>query len=391
MNQAVAAARAGAAVALVGSLGDDNAGSVLRTVVVREGIDAGSLATVRGVPSGRALIGVDEAAENSIIVVAGANAHVDASTVPAARLALAQLETNLDAIVDGLRAAKAAGATTILNPAPADRVPDEVLGLCDVVVPNEHELELLGGIERLRSLGPSTVIVTRGAAGVDVVTSDGSAHVDAFPVTPVDTTGAGDAFCGALAARLAGGDTLDDAVRFAAAAGALATTRHGAVPSLPSAAEIEALLDGSPRRPAEGEGTVEREITDVTPVDAGSIARAYLDALSSGDPDRVSGLVTEDFVNEHTAALGSGCVGRDEYRRRLPGFFESFAELRYDVEQLLVDGCAAAVGYRMTATCADGPIDIRGAMLIETRDGLVARRVDYWDALTYLRQTGASA
>ena len=118
------------------------------------------------------------------------------------------------------------------------------------------------------------------------------------------------------------------------------------------------------------------------------VASEYVAAFATGDPDAVAALVTDDFVNDHTAALGGGCVGRDEYRRRLPGFLESFPGLRYDVEQVIADGTTVAVPYRMTATSDDHPIDLRGVMVIEVRDGLVAKCTDYWDALTYLRQIG---
>lgn len=118
------------------------------------------------------------------------------------------------------------------------------------------------------------------------------------------------------------------------------------------------------------------------------VAAAYLGAFASGDPDQVAALVADGFVNEHTSALGSGCVGREEYRRRLPGFLASFPALAYEVESLIVDGGRVAAMYRMTASPADGDIDIRGVMIIDVADGLVTRRVDYWDSLVYLRQTG---
>jgi ribokinase len=134
----------------------------------------------------------------------------------------------------------------VLNPAPAppDGLPDELLALCDIIVPNEHEVVLLGGIEQLLNRGVDTVVVTQGAAGVTVSDDAGTAPwtVEAFEVVPVDTTGAGDAFCGALSARLALGDDLAGAVRYAAAAGALATTVAGAVPSIPYAAAIAGLV-----------------------------------------------------------------------------------------------------------------------------------------------------
>jgi ribokinase len=159
---------------------------------------------------------------------------------------LAQLEVPTAAVVAALRAARAAGARTVLNPAPVpdDGLPDDLLAECDVVIPNEHELELLGGVDRLLHRGVGTVVVTRGAAGVLVADASTGRQwtVDAFDVEPVDTTGAGDAFCGAFVARLAAGDPLDVAVRYAAAAGAIATTVRGAVPSLPRHDAVVALL-----------------------------------------------------------------------------------------------------------------------------------------------------
>ncbi|CAN5389082.1 hypothetical protein BH23ACT3_BH23ACT3_21860 [soil metagenome] len=121
---------------------------------------------------------------------------------------------------------------------------------------------------------------------------------------------------------------------------------------------------------------------------AAEVAASYLAAFATGDPDEVARHVAADFVNEHTAALGSGCVGRDEYRRRLPGFLASFPGLAYEVEQLIADGDRVVASYRMTARPAEGPVNIRGVMVIEVADGLMVRRTDYWDSLTYLRQTG---
>jgi steroid delta-isomerase-like uncharacterized protein len=123
-------------------------------------------------------------------------------------------------------------------------------------------------------------------------------------------------------------------------------------------------------------------------VTAAAVARDYVESFASGDPDAIAAHVTDDFVNEHTAALGSGCVGRDEYRRRLPGFLATFSGLRYDVEDVVAQDERATVAYTMRATHDEHPITIRGVMRIEVRDGKVARRVDYWDALTFLEQTG---
>jgi ketosteroid isomerase-like protein len=123
-------------------------------------------------------------------------------------------------------------------------------------------------------------------------------------------------------------------------------------------------------------------------VTAAAVARSYVESFSSGDPDAIAAHVSDDFVNEHTAALGSGCVGRDEYRRRLPGFLATFEGLRYEVEDVIADGDRAAVAYEMHASHDGHPIAIRGVMRIDVRDGKVARRVDYWDALSFLKQTG---
>jgi steroid delta-isomerase-like uncharacterized protein len=121
---------------------------------------------------------------------------------------------------------------------------------------------------------------------------------------------------------------------------------------------------------------------------AAAVARSYVESFASGDPDAVAAHVTDDFVNEHTAALGSGCVGRDEYRSRLPGFLATFSGLRYEVEDVVAEGDRAMVPYTMHATHDGHAVTIRGVMRIEVRDGKVARRVDYWDALTFLKQVG---
>ena len=250
LNQAVAAARSGATVAMVGAVGDDDAGTRLRRLAQDEGIDVTSIVVVNA-PTGRALITVDADAENSIVVIAGANDLVVPGSVPVARVVIAQLEVPVDAVIAAFRSARATGARTILNPAPARPLADELVGLCDIVVPNEHELDLIGGVDMLLDRGVSWVVTTHGADGVTVAGRDDASRIDyrqgAFAVQPVDTTGAGDAFCGALAARLAAGDALDSAVRYAAAAGALATTIAGAVPSLPDAAAVRAVLESAER------------------------------------------------------------------------------------------------------------------------------------------------
>lgn len=246
LNQAVAAARAGASVAFVGAVGDDDAGRTLHSVAATEGIDVSGLSVADGVATGRAVITVDDSGENSIVVVPGANASAHVGDLPAATVVLAQLEIPVATVIAAFTVARTAGSRTVLNPAPVPvgGLPDELLSLCDILVPNEHEVELLGGVDELLASGVAAVVVTQGAAGVTVTEATDATtwSVEAFEVDPVDTTGAGDAFCGALAARLAAGADLRPAVRYAAAGGALATTAAGAVPSLPHAADIERLL-----------------------------------------------------------------------------------------------------------------------------------------------------
>lgn len=251
LNQAVAAGRARARTAFVGAVGDDGAGRHLLDVLSADHVDASAVRAVPDVPTGRAVIVVDHAGENSIVVVPGANAWLGTerarlpSQLPRARVLLVQLEIPLETVARAITDARAGGAVTVLNPAPAANVSHEVLAMCDIVVPNEHEVDLLGGASRLLDVGVGAVVITRGARGADVITPTSTVTVPPFPVDPVDTTGAGDAFCGWLAARLATGDPLADAVRWATAAGALATTARGAVPSLPSAVSVERLVSGA--------------------------------------------------------------------------------------------------------------------------------------------------
>ena len=249
-NQAIAAARAGARTAFIGAVGSDAAGDTLRSAFIGDAVDVSMLATVRE-PTGRALIGVSDDAENLIVVVPGANHalsvyHIDAAAalLANAKVVLVQLEVRL-AVVQ--RAVELAGRDTIvvLNPAPASELPDDVLRHVDVITPNEHEVALLGGAAALVARGVANVVVTQGARGALLVTRDGETRIEPFAVTPVDTTGAGDAFCGVLSARLAvagGLAGLPLALRAAAVAGALATRTAGAVPSLPAWAQVATAL-----------------------------------------------------------------------------------------------------------------------------------------------------
>jgi ribokinase len=242
LNQVVAAARSGARTAFVGAVGDDDAGRRLREVMRDDGIDASGCLTLPGVPTGRALIGVSDGGENSIIVVPGANALVTVDDLVSSAVVLAQLEVPVDVVINAFTVARARGAMTVLNPAPATDVDERLLSLCDVVVPNEHEVELLGGVSRLLAHGVRCVIVTEGRRGATLHSHECVVHVDTLSVDVVDTTGAGDTFCGTLAARLAFGDAMNDALPYASAAATLSTTRVGAVPSIPRRDEVVALL-----------------------------------------------------------------------------------------------------------------------------------------------------
>ena len=249
-NQAIAAARAGARTAFIGAVGSDAAGDTLRVAFRNDAVDTSMLVTVSE-PTGRALIGVSDDAENLIIVVPGANHalsidHIDAAAalLANAKVVLVQLEVRL-AVVQ--RAVELAGRDTIvvLNPAPASELPDDVLRHVDVITPNEHEAALLGGAAALVARGVPNVVVTQGARGALLVTRDGETRIEPFLVTPVDTTGAGDAFCGVLSARLAvagGLAGLPLALRAAAVAGAITTQTAGAVPSLPVWAQVAKVL-----------------------------------------------------------------------------------------------------------------------------------------------------
>lgn len=247
-NQAVAAARSGARTAMIGAVGDDAAGRTLVDVVASNGVDVTGIRFVAA-PTGRAIIGVDDRGENSIMVVPGANAALTASDIDAfgellrsARVVLMQLEVPLE-VIEAVCRHVATDTIVVLNPAPAAEVPGAVLERLDVAIPNEHELATLGGEHTLFASGVKRIVVTEGSRGARLMTApDAVERIDPWPVVPVDTTAAGDAFCGVFAAWLARGANWTDAAHAAAAAGALATTRPGAIPSLPTAGELTDLL-----------------------------------------------------------------------------------------------------------------------------------------------------
>ena len=262
-NQAVAAARLGRRVAMIGRVGDDDAGTTLREALASAGVDTASLQTTPGTPSGTALIAVGADGDNAIVVSPGANGRVGsgdvASAAPvlgAAAVVLLQLEVPIEAVAAAVRHAR---GTVVLNPAPAPAamLPAELLDGVDVLVPNQTELAVLAGHAGLSAIGevdPDTAValarglpvaaavVTLGAAGAMVVTPTDATHVPAPAVEPVDTTAAGDAFCGALADALVDGADLVRATAWAVRVGAAATLRPGAQPSLPTSTEVEQLL-----------------------------------------------------------------------------------------------------------------------------------------------------
>ncbi|MCW2940982.1 MAG: ribokinase [Actinomycetia bacterium] len=259
-NQAVAAALLGGRVGFLGRVGDDGNGEFLREALGRAGVDLGHLITTPG-PSGVAVITVGPDGDNSIIVSPGANGRLEPADVDEAGRLLAtaavvslQLEVLLPVVTSAARAAADAGARVVLNLSPPAPVPAELLTLCDPLVVNEHEAAfLLGGsvseaesdpgtvATALLERGPRSVVITLGAAGALTADATGITRAEAPKVEAVDTTGAGDAFTGALCLRLARGDDLAAAVKFAVRVGSAAVRRAGAQSSYPTAEELDAL------------------------------------------------------------------------------------------------------------------------------------------------------
>jgi len=227
-NAAIACARQGARVAVVARIGDDAFGRMALEVWKREGIDTTHIQTTREQPSGVAQILVYDDGDNSIAVAAGANAGLSISTIPDAKVVVSSCEVPLEATRTAFALARKAGATTVLNPAPARELPAELIALCDVLVPNETELALLPEVKRLFAAGVKAMVITLGARGCRLLRPNGtSLELPAHPVKVVDTVGAGDTFVGALAAALARGDALERALAWANAAGSWArNARH---------------------------------------------------------------------------------------------------------------------------------------------------------------------
>ncbi len=267
-NQAVAAARLGASARFFGRVGRDEFAAAVRGALTAHGLDAADLLEDYEAATSLALIMIGAGGENAIVQAPGANRTVGlvdveraSPTIAAAKAVLLQLEIPLETTLLAARRARRAGATTILDPAPAppDGLPGSVFMAVDIVTPNEVEAETYAGFRptdadsgvaaarRLVDLGAPTAIVTMGGAGCAWAREDGAAGFQPpFDVATIDTVAAGDCFNGALAVALVEGGPFEQAVRFAAAAGALATTRSGAAAAAPMRAEVEALLMAQP-------------------------------------------------------------------------------------------------------------------------------------------------
>jgi len=248
-----------ARVSMVGRVGDDDFGPALRATLAADGVDCTYVFTDENAATGIASILVDDAGQNSIVVAPGANARLTPADVEQAEAAIAradvlllQLEVPLETVTCAAEVARRHGVTVVLNPAPARSDLDALLPLVDILIPNESEAALLTGlsadatvavestIEALRDVGVDVVILTLGAQGALLAQPEGVQHIPAFPVQPVDTTAAGDAFVGGFAVALAEKKPLAQAVRWGNAAGGLATMGLGAQPSLP---KRQAVLD----------------------------------------------------------------------------------------------------------------------------------------------------
>lgn len=262
-NQAVAAARLGAKVKFIGAIGDDGIGQIMKSAFEQDEIDTSMIATLPNQSTGLAMIQVSDEGENSIVISAGANAELTAEYVQQyqreitqADILLMQLESPLQAVTLAAKMAKSTGTKVVLNPAPAQKLSDELLGYIDMITPNETEAEILTGVkvtdvhtagqaaEIFHQKGIQTVLITLGAKGVYFSELGKQGKIIAgFKVQAVDTTAAGDTFNGGLVTALLEGKNMQDAIQFAHAAAAISVTRIGAQPAIPTRQETLAFLD----------------------------------------------------------------------------------------------------------------------------------------------------
>lgn len=260
-NQAVAAGRSGANIAFIACTGDDDTGERVRKQLASDNIDTAPVSVVEGESTGVALIFVNAEGENVIGIHAGANAALTTERVEAQRGIIAgaeallmQLESPVESVLAAAKIAHENHTTVVLNPAPARVLSDELLALVDIITPNETEAEKLTGIRvendddaaraarALHEKGIGTVIITLGSRGVWASVNGDGRRVPGFKVKAIDTIAAGDTFNGALVTALLEGKAMDDAIRFAHAAAAIAVTRKGAQPSVPWRKEINEFL-----------------------------------------------------------------------------------------------------------------------------------------------------
>ena len=246
-NQAVAAARLGGQVKMCGCVGSDGFGESAISALKSEGIDVENVRVIDGVPSGTAVI-IVENGDNRIILDKGANGclteeDIDKAlqTATSEDIYVTQLENPIEIIGYGLKKAKEKGMFVILNPAPANVEITPYLEFCDLLTPNESELELFGGKERLLEK-VKTLLVTLGSKGYEIITKTESKQYPCIKVKAVDTTAAGDTFCGGMVAKLAEGEVLEVAAAFGSKSASIACTRKGAQPSIPTRKEVEEYL-----------------------------------------------------------------------------------------------------------------------------------------------------
>lgn len=268
-NQAVACARLGGKVTMIGQVGKDEFGKTLRDGLAADGINVRGIKQTSAAGTGVAIILVEDAGQNRIVLAAGANgalteADIDASaaTIRRAALLVVQLEVPIPVLQRAIEIADAAKVPVLLNPGPAKLLPDEIWPHVSILVPNESEASLLAGIQVsdvpsalavariFRQRGVGCVLVTLGERGVVVVDDRGGRHFPAQAVTAVDTTGAGDSFIGGVAAGLVEGMSLDDAVALGQRAAALCVTRLGAQPSIPYRRELDEAEPGAEEGPS---------------------------------------------------------------------------------------------------------------------------------------------
>jgi ribokinase len=256
-NQAVAAARQGVSVAMAGRVGTDSFGPFLLNSLKSDHVDTSNV-IVDESATGTAIIVVDSNGQNSIVLSAGANGKVSVKDINAlkvdAKILLLQLEIPLETVIHAAKWGRQKGMNVILNPAPARELPDELISSVDYLLPNETELNLLTGdpvkdipsaeqaARALLARGVKNVIVTLGEKGALAVSWDQTSHVDTYKVNVVDTTAAGDAFIGGFASGLLHGQDLNKAVKYGNACGALAVTKFGAQPSLPTKEDVEKFM-----------------------------------------------------------------------------------------------------------------------------------------------------